>query len=390
MKILQVCDYYQPLGGTESYILNLSCDLEKLGHRIAILYAIESGHALSFANREKYFFPELIDNQKINRNRENEIRRIIDKENPDVIYLHNISHTSYIDLLARLRPSVRFIHDHRVFCPKGDKFLDRENKICRRPCGLTCFINTYVNRCLPRNPLKATQLIKQTKKQIRTNSKIPVIVASNYMKDCLIQNGFQELQIKVMPYYTSPMQYGEVFFKDFIVFAGRIHKTKGLQFLLSVLTECPAEIKLFIIGDGAYRDTLQCIVSQLGLEDRVNFLGRLSQQAMADYFINCLAVVVPSRWPEPFGSVGIEAMSYKKPVIATDVGGISDWLQDGHNGFLVKYNDIAHFAERINLLFYNRKKAKDMGEKGYQMFLGEFSKDKHMHDLLDFFNHLIK
>lgn len=388
MKVLQVCDYYQYLGGTETYIINLSRDLEAQGHAISVMYSIKTEKTFSLPNRGEYFFPAIMVDEKLSLNQKKEIQEIIAKENPDIIYIHNVLNSYLIDKLSKMRPVVRFIHDHNIFCPKGDKFLDLKGKVCPAACGISCFFNAYINRCLPRNPFNTIRLIRQRQRQAGINKEINIIVASNYMKGCLIQNGFDGAKIKIIPYYTIPMQYDQVFFKDFILFVGRIHKTKGLQYLLSALARCPQEIKLVVIGEGKYSDELKTLVSKQELGKRVEFLGWFSKEKIVSYLVNCLALVVPSLWPEPFGIVGIEAMSYKKPVIASNVGGLPEWLKDNVNGFLVEYNDVDKLAEKINFLFYNKNKAKDMGQEGEKIFQEKFSKDRHINDLIGFFNEL--
>ncbi|MCQ9205353.1 MAG: glycosyltransferase family 4 protein [Omnitrophica bacterium] len=388
MRILQVCDYYQYLGGTETYIINLSRDLEAQGHSISVMYAIKTDKTFFSDNRGEHYFAAIMVDEKLSLNQEKEIREIIDKENPDIIYIHNVFNSYLIDKLSKMRPVVRFIHDHNIFCPKGDKFLDLKGKVCPCACGISCFFNAYINRCLPRNPFKTIRLIRQKRRQAGINKKINIIVASNYMKGCLIQNGFWSAKIKVISYYTTPIKYDQVFFKDFLLFVGRVHKTKGLQILLPALAKSSSNIKLVVIGEGRYMDEAKSLASKLKLKNRVSFLGQLSQEKIVEYFVDCFALVISSRWPEPFGIVGIEAMSYKKPVIASDVGGICDWLDDNTNGFLVDNSDAEKLAEKIKFLYYNKDKAKDMGQEGYKIFQDKFSKDTHINNLIGFFNEL--
>ena len=93
-------------------------------------------------------------------------------------------------------------------------------------------------------------------------------------------------------------------------------------------------------------------------------------------------VVVPSTWPEPFGMVGIEAMAYGKPVIAFDVGGISEWLKDGETGFLVKLRDEVALAETLNLLLGDHSLAIRMGSKGREAVEKRFTPETHVDELL--------
>ena len=70
------------------------------------------------------------------------------------------------------------------------------------------------------------------------------------------------------------------------------------------------------------------LASKLKISDRVVFTGRVDHEKLESYYAAARLVVVPSRWPEPFGMVGIEAMARGRPVVAFDTGGIGDWLED--------------------------------------------------------------
>ena len=74
--------------------------------------------------------------------------------------------------------------------------------------------------------------------------------------------------------------------------------------------------------------------------------------------------VVPSVWPEPLGAVGIEMLRHGLPVVGFDVGGISEWLKDGVNGYLVPVFDRARLAERIDALLADPELARRLGQAG--------------------------
>ena len=93
------------------------------------------------------------------------------------------------------------------------------------------------------------------------------------------------------------------------------------------------------------------------------------------WYNSAAVVVVPSRWQEPFGLIGGEAYSYFKPVIAFDVGGISEWLKDKETGFLVKEGDVVAFAEKIEFLLNNPKEAEKMGYAGNSLMKQKFNDD---------------
>jgi glycosyltransferase involved in cell wall biosynthesis len=221
------------------------------------------------------------------------------------------------------------------------------------------------------------------------NKKINLIVASGYMKNCLLQNGFDERKINILPYYCKDYGYDERHFDNFILFVGRIWLYKGLQFLIKALKNLPQSLKLVIAGEGDYLDDMKSLTADLGLGERVIFLGRISNDDLKQYYSNCLALVVPSIWAEPFGIIGIEAMASGKPVIAFDVGGISDWLEDNKSGFLVERENVAGLVEKINLFLNNRELATKMGDYGRKLYEEKYTQKYHIEKLLEIFK-LIK
>ncbi|MGH7968376.1 MAG: glycosyltransferase, partial [Limisphaerales bacterium] len=81
------------------------------------------------------------------------------------------------------------------------------------------------------------------------------------------------------------------------------------------------------------------------------------------FYLEASVFVMSSLWPEPFGMAGPEAMHYGLPVVAFDAGGISEWLKDGENGFLVPWNNLGQFARRLELLLENKELARRLGKE---------------------------
>jgi len=135
-----------------------------------------------------------------------------------------------------------------------------------------------------------------------------------------------------------------------ITYAGRLEKYKGVDDLIaamsSVLRHCP-RAKLVIAGDGSYAAQARARVSQLGMNHAVTFVGHVSQAELVELYKKSAVTVVPSTCPETFGKVGVEAMSVGTPVIASDVGGVRDWLEDNVNGILVPPSQPEELAEAI-------------------------------------------
>jgi glycogen(starch) synthase len=122
-----------------------------------------------------------------------------------------------------------------------------------------------------------------------------------------------------------------------LLHAGRLHPDKGIHDAVRALAALPGEATLTFAGTWDPRDesSLDALVAQLGLGDRVTMLGHLPHAALADLYRDHDALLFPARWEEPWGLVPLEAMGCGCPVVATGRGGSSEYLRDGENCLVV-------------------------------------------------------
>ena len=98
---------------------------------------------------------------------------------------------------------------------------------------------------------------------------------------------------------------------------------------------------------------------------------------------------MPARTPETFSLVGLEAMAYKTPVIASDVGGIGQWLKNNENGIIFPSGNFDKLAEAIDTLLSDDKLREKMGKQGQKMFNEHFKPSIHIDNLLKYFHELL-
>jgi len=126
----------------------------------------------------------------------------------------------------------------------------------------------------------------------------------------------------------------------------------------------------------------------LKLDHRVTFMGRLDPDQMTEYYQKAACVIFPSRAPETFGLIGPEAMRYGAPIIASDVGGVREWLEDGVTGVAVPPNDVQALTETITRMIDDPGRASALGEAGRKRCLECFMPDRHLDSLLALFQSL--
>jgi glycosyltransferase involved in cell wall biosynthesis len=211
-----------------------------------------------------------------------------------------------------------------------------------------------------------------------------MIVASGFMRNVLLYNGFDAQRITVCPYFTNEPRKKEEFEESvpIVLAIGRLVPAKGMSLLIEAFTDLKINARLVIIGDGPDRERLKTFAERKGLNCQETFLGWLDNENCRYWIERSRVIVVPSIWPEPFGIVGIEAMSSGKPVVAFDSGGISEWLVQGQTGYLVRTGDVAALGEKISELLQEPELANELGRNGFEHFKNRFVPDVHLSILL--------
>ena len=119
----------------------------------------------------------------------------------------------------------------------------------------------------------------------------------------------------------------------------------GLDSLIRAMHSVDAV--LLLVGSGKQASKLRSLALDLGISDRVHFIGHVSHAELPGYLSIADVFVRPSR-SEGLGSAFLEAMAAGLPVVATRVGGIPDIVQDGQNGLFCEVNHPKDVAEKIN------------------------------------------
>lgn len=355
MKILLINDNGSQTGGAEKYIINLKTFLKnKHDVRLFSANSINSYSDFSFNKSTNKF--RIYSDQIFNFDSFKEMKKTLKIFNPDVVHIHNIDKAISASILSLFKniPIVMTIHDYDLVYP-GFEYLRAHD--CKMPSG------KYCNKCTTRK----SYILFKLKNRIRVpiiKKNIDLFIASSTYILKIIREGLEIKNIIHINYGIKLYKYVPLINTNQLLFVGRLEKTKGIYSLIyaydKICKQYP-NIKLVIAGDGKEKYNLIALVKKLKLKN-IKFTGWLKDEEIGSFYKFSSILIIPSIWEEPFGLVGIEAMSVGRPVIASRVGGIPEWLDDGKTGYLVDPGNSEQIAERVIQLLSDKKLLEQMGK----------------------------
>ena len=394
-RILFVHECYGRLAGAEQNILvtapRLAGEFE-----LSILYWRRSGRdEAAFDALFKRSFPVPFDGPAAEVRAQ--VRAAVEASGAELLYVHKCISVPVLEaLVASGLPLVRMEHDHDIYCMRSYKYFPWSRRICTWKAGPCCLLPclAFVKRDRSRGRFGMRWVsYREQMRCIAVNRRFTAyFVVTQYMREELIRQGFAPERIHIFPPIPAPAAgtLTSTFSpKNLIVFAGQIIRGKGLDVLLRAVARCRETFQLVVLGSGSQQAECERLRDELGLRERVTFPGFVTQAQLAEYYREATLVVVPSVWPEPIATIGLEVLRYGLPVVGFDAGGIRDWLIDGETGFLIPWMDTKVMAEKIDYLLAHKGEARRLGEQGRTFVNREYAFEPYIERMKATFRNLI-
>ncbi len=354
MKIMMLSWEFPPriVGGIAPHVYDLSRALARLGVEVVVVTCDFPGAS------ER----ETLDGVEIHR---------VDSygsPSPDFAswtYLMNMNLKRYAAALLRSGSGIDLLHGHDWLVAEAAIGLKH---LFRTPLVATIHSTEYGRR----NGIHTDyqRMIHQTEAWM-ANEAWCSICCSNYMASHVsFALGLPKENITVIPNGVDPWKFNARFDRDsfrktfaspkekIVLFVGRMVHEKGVGVLLEAANTVlrSVDAKFIFVGEGYLKDTLAKKAFDYGVGSRVYFTGFLDDSTVKRLFRTADVCVVPSLY-EPFGIVAIEAMAAGSPVVASDVGGLSEIVQHDITGLKVYPNDVNSLAWGILRILNDRKHA---------------------------------
>lgn len=167
-----------------------------------------------------------------------------------------------------------------------------------------------------------------------------------------------------------------------LICVARLSKQKNIPCILKTLSMVNSSFCLDVVGAGPSEIKIKRYAAELGLGDKVKFLGERSD--IHELLMKSDICVLSSDW-EGLPIALIEAARASLPIIATDVGGVSEIVDNGINGYLINRNDAESFASKLNLLAFDKLKYADLSQKSRERYEKFFKIDPMLKKINDIY-----
>lgn len=348
MRILQLNNYADPIGGAEVYALALARELAERGHKVGFFGTSPdretSEENLRVVRRPRYDVRVLFHDPLVRGALEDTVVRF----RPQLLHVHNVFSLG-VDVLELLGttgiPIVQTVHDFGLLCPNS-WCVWADGTPCSGGVGAKCFVHDC-QRNYPYDPEVALHtLLKQ-----RTLAGIVdlAICPSRHLAGLMRANGAKD--VRHLNYFIDPIAAGAATERKpkELVYIGRLEPEKGVEHLLDAMPKIlgkDPDVHLTIIGGGAQQSALETRARGLGLGSSATFLSQVPRADLGRFYSTATACVLPSIWSENSPLVAYECLAAGLPMIASRIGGIPELLEDGLAGFTFTPRDPSDLAEK--------------------------------------------
>lgn len=321
------------------------------------------------------------------------LSRLLEKvDGVDVAYLLNTCNYMSPSIIHTLRrrgiPMVVHVGDYHLICP--NYLLLRNSKPCTL-CVRGDYYHGMAHRCVKNSlPASAVRVLGMyVQKWLRLYQLVDaLVVPCRFMREQLVCGGLPRERIHLVPYpVADTARLDEPWNKEnYILFFGRISHEKGIDLLVRAYQRASFPARLVIIGrsyDGE-RERLERLVEP-EQADRIQFLGFRQGAELSRWIGRALFTVVPSRWYDNAPLSIYESMLHETPVLAANIGGIPEQVQEGVTGRLFAPDSVEALAAGLQEMLGDRERLIRMGQAGRRYVLENLSLKAHTEQLLALF-----
>ena len=408
MRILLVNTRHFRGGGDSTYTLNLADLLCSREHEVGF-FAMKDDRNFPDVNAD--LFVSNIDFRTLNQRKKftdglNILRRVIysqearskfsrllDRFKPDIVHLQSIHHyispSIIFEAKRRGLPIVWTLHDYKLICPNTHFLIDKNCQICEA-CGKRSYYQSILKRCkkgsLFASGMASVEAYAHWLLAVR-NRVDAFLAPSQFLRKKLLDRGFLASKVYHLPNFLPSDRFNlSATNGTYFLFLGKLEPIKGIYPLLQAFARTP-EAELVLAGsvDGVLEQKLRQLMPA-----NAKYVGLKHGVELQNLISHAQVVILPSLWYENQPYSILEAFAFHKPVIASELGGMTELIGNNQHGLLVKPGDIDGLKSALGWFMMHPENAREMGARAYQYAKNAHSAEQHYMDLMSIYSAVMK
>lgn len=383
--VLLIHNYYKKSGGELIVFENQVNGFQQFNHKV-IIYSRDNSEIDDFDIPKKI---SLLFSAYSSEKTKKEIYKIIDQYHPKVAIVQNvfplISPSIYKALKTKGVPIVQAVYNYRFICPSAELYT--QGKICER-CVKGNYLHAIIHRCYQGSYVKSAwyatiigfnHILKRFSNDIDT-----FMVPDNFLGEKLIEGGIPKNKIFKNPNpFFIPERKSNKFHSNYVLFIGRLIKQKGILTLIEAMKKTKTDLKLRIIGSGELYNEINQLIQTQGLINKISLESPLWGPKLDTIILNSAAVIIPSEWYDNLPQILCQSNGLGKPVIASRINGIPEYVNEGKNGYLFSPGDSDELAICIDKLGnMSKKEYNDLSNNSWNYAKSVFDYPIHYKNLM--------
>jgi glycosyltransferase involved in cell wall biosynthesis len=324
MRVLHVSDRLRERGGAHWHLRAVIERLRGMGHEVVLAVGARD------AGVEPPCALQVVPGLEARGRAAVDLGAVLAGARPHVVHVHTVVNPAVLEWASE-QPALVTVQDHRYFCPAQGKWTSAGH-VCAEPMRVdlcaACFDDEPYFR----------DVHTLTEERLSALRRLPIVVLSRYMKAELAAVGVAPDRIAIVPPFAHGLDLqAKPDGADCVLFAGRLAAAKGVGDAVEAWRRAGVGLPLVLAGTGALRAQVE--------GPGVEVLGWVSHDRLSRVYRRARALLMPSRWQEPFGIAGLEAMTLGTPVAAWRSGGIGEWHPGG--GLMAPWGDVDGLAAAL-------------------------------------------
>jgi glycosyltransferase involved in cell wall biosynthesis len=285
-----------------------------------------------------------------------EVATLVESFRPQLAIVQNtfplLSPSVYAALHAARVPVIQAVYNYRLICPGAHLYT--EGAICERCLGGN-FAHAVVHRCYrdsaPLSAWYAAILAAHHRLGTFTRCIDRFMVPDEFLAGKLVQGGLPRSKMRVNPNPFFVAEHDATTRHDgYFLFVGRLVRQKGILTLLDAVAQASADARLIVVGMGELESEVKGRIATPALRDKVQFRGAVWGEQLGKLLAGCSGLVLPSEWYDNLPQIACQALAVGKPIVASRIDGLPEYIRDGDNGFLFAPGDARDLGRALERL----------------------------------------